>query len=55
MTREATCGLIDLANEGILSWEAIARSCMGYMSEADVADMAQREGFIEEEEEAEDD
>lgn len=39
-TRTFTCGLIDLAESGVVSWESIARSCLDYMSEPDVEDMA---------------
>ena len=49
--REATEKLIDLAEEGVLSWETIARAALDYMSEDEVADMAQYNDFIEDEEE----
>lgn len=38
--RQVTCQLIDLVDEGLLTWEQIARECLSYMSERDVADMA---------------
>lgn len=47
--RKATNTLIELAEQGVMTWDAIACACLRYMSEADVADMAYREGFIEEE------
>lgn len=53
--REATEKLIDLAETGVLSWEAIARAALDYMSEDEVADMAQCNEFIEDEDEEEDD
>ena len=49
--RKATNKLIDLAEEGTLSWETIARAALNYMSEDEVADMAQYNEFIEDEEE----
>ena len=49
--REATEKLIDLAEEGVLSWETIARAALDYMSEDEVADMARCNDFIEDEEE----
>ena len=52
--REATEKLIDLAEEGVLSWEAIARAALDYMSEDEVADMAQCNEFIEDEDEDDD-
>ena len=45
--REATEKLIDFAEEGVLSWETIARAALDYMSEDEVADMAQCNEFIE--------
>ena len=40
MCREATCKVIELVKDGVLSWEAIARECLVRMSEDEVADMA---------------
>ena len=51
--RKATNKVIDLAEEGALSWETIARAALNYMSEDEVADMAQYNEFIEDEEEDE--
>ena len=51
--REVTEKLIDLAEDGVLSWEAIARAALDYMSEDEVADMAQCNELIEDEEEDE--
>ena len=52
--RKATTKLIELVEEGLITWEVIATACLQYMSEADVADMAHCEGFIKEKEEEED-
>lgn len=52
--RKATNTLIELAEQGLISWESIATACLRYMSEADVADMAHCGGFIEEEEDDDD-
>ena len=49
--RKATNKVIEMAEEGVLSWEAIARAALDYMSEDEVADMAQCNEFIEDEEE----
>ena len=46
MTREITCKLIELAEEGSLPWETLARCALGYMSESDVKDMARIEDLI---------
>lgn len=40
MTREVTCELIEFAEDGILTWEAIARAALCYLSEDDVKEMA---------------
>ena len=45
--REVTVKLIDMAEEGVLSWEAIARGCFSYFSEHDIAGMATSEGFVD--------
>ena len=49
--RKATNKVIEMAEEGVLSWEAIARAALDYMSEDEVADMAWYNGFIEDEDE----
>ena len=38
--RTATCKVIELVENSVLSWETVARECLQYMSEDDVADMA---------------
>jgi hypothetical protein len=48
--RQATRRVIELADEGVLTWEQVARDCMNYMSESDVADMADSNGYFEFEE-----
>ena len=55
--RKATNKVIDLAEEGVLSWETITRAALDYMSEDEVADMAQCNKFIDDdfEDEEEDD
>ena len=45
--RRATARVIELAEEGVLVWEQIARDCMNYMSEDEVADMAHSNGYFE--------
>jgi hypothetical protein len=49
--RKATSKLLEMIDDGILDAKTVLKSCLGYMSEADVADMAHCEGFIEDEEE----
>ena len=56
MVREITNQLIELAEEGILSWEDLARTALNWLSEDDVAHMARvNEFIIEEDEEDEED
>lgn len=43
----------DLIEQGALSWETVARECLSYMSEADVADMATAFDLSDDEEEEE--
>ena len=45
--RTASCKVIELAENGILSWETIAREALQYMSEDDVADMANSCDWLE--------
>ena len=47
MSREITNKLYDLVDAGVLTWEQIGQAALGYMSEYDVADMAETEGFVE--------
>lgn len=53
MSRTYTNKLFELAENGVVSWESIAVSALRYMSEADVQDMAECEGFLEVDELAE--
>lgn len=52
--RKATNKVIEMAEEGVLSWETIARAALNYMSEDEVAAMAWYNDFIEDEDEEED-
>jgi hypothetical protein len=51
MSREYICKLYELAEEGSVSWETIAKACLSYMSKSDVKDMAITEELVMEEEE----
>lgn len=48
--RQATVKLLEMAERGETSWEAIARGCLQYMSEYDVKEMAEGEGLLDVEE-----
>ena len=55
MTRQATDKILEMVEEGILDKDTVIMSCLKYMSEDDVADMAHyNEFFINEEEEDDD-
>ena len=47
--RKATNKVIEMAENCIISWETIARAALDYMSEDEVADMAQCNEFIDDE------
>ncbi len=56
MTRQATDKILEMVEQGILDKDTVIMSCLKYMSEDDVADMAHsNEFFINEEEYKEDD
>ncbi len=56
MTRQATDKILEMVEQGILDKDTVIMSCLKYMSEDDVADMAHsNEFFINEEEYEEDD
>jgi len=55
MTRQATDKILEMVEEGILDKDTVIMSCLKYMSEDDVADMAHsNEFFINEEDDEED-
>jgi hypothetical protein len=47
--REATTKVIEMVESGALDPLAALRAALGYMSEADVADLAHSEGWVEDE------
>ena len=54
MTRQATDKILEMVEQGILDRDTVIMSCLKYMSEDDVADMAHaNEFFINEEEDEE--
>ena len=54
MTRQATDKILEMVEQGILDKDTVIMSCLKYMSEDDVADMAHsNEFFINEEEDDE--
>lgn len=52
-SRKVTNAVLEMVEEGLLDPMQVLRSCLVYMSEAEVADMARCEGLIEDEDDAE--
>lgn len=50
-SRRITRRVIEMAEEGVLLWEQIARDCLNYMSEDEVQDMADSNDYFEYEDE----
>ena len=55
MTRQATDKILEMVEQGILDKDTVIMSCLKYMSEDDVADMAHSNEFFINEEEYEED
>ena len=46
-TRKSTRLLLEMVQEGLLDKDTVLRACLNYMSEDDVTDMAESNGFFE--------
>jgi hypothetical protein len=44
-SRRVTCELLDMATEGLVDWETLARDALGWMSEADVKEFAEANNY----------
>tara|TARA_E500000331_G_scaffold133437_1_gene130441 strand:- start:1421 stop:1591 length:171 start_codon:yes stop_codon:yes gene_type:complete len=55
MTRQATDKILEMVEQGILDRDTVIMSCLKYMSEDDVADMAHSNEFFINEDEEDDD
>lgn len=53
--RATTSRLLEMADDGVISWKDIAEAALRWMSEDDVAEMAKANEFFPEEEEDEED
>ena len=51
VSRPVTCELLDMAEQGLLDWETLARDALGWMSEDEVAEFARRNDYIRDEDE----
>lgn len=54
-TRRETCRVLELANDGVISWHLLAEMCLGWMSEDDVAEMLKANGLDFDDDEDEED
>ncbi len=50
-SRPVTCEVLDLAEQGVIDWETLARDALGWMSESEVAEFARRNDYLQTEEE----
>ena len=48
VSRPVTSELLDLAEQGVIDWETLARDALGWMSEAEVAEFARRNDYVQE-------
>ncbi len=48
VSRPVTSELLDLADQGVIDWETLARDALGWMSEDEVAEFARRNDYINE-------
>jgi hypothetical protein len=46
VSRKVTAEVLDLAEQGVIDWESLARDALGWMSEAEVSQFAQHNGYI---------
>ena len=53
-SRPVTSELLDLAEQGAIDWETLARDALGWMSEAEVQRFAQANDYLQEQEDEED-
>ena len=53
MVRKYTNMVLEMVDEGILDKDVVIMACLKYMSEAEVRDMAEANGFLPEDEEEE--
>jgi hypothetical protein len=45
-SRPVTSELLDMAEQGLIDWERLARDALGWMSESDVAEFARRNDYL---------
>ena len=45
-SRPVTSAVLDMAEEGLIDWETLARDALGWMSEDEVKEFAQRNDYL---------
>lgn len=53
-SRAYTCKLLDLAEQGGIDWETLAREALNWMDESEVEQFARRNEYIREEDDSDD-
>jgi aldehyde:ferredoxin oxidoreductase len=51
VSRKVTAEVLDLAEQGVIDWESLARDALSWMSEEEVSQFAQHNGYIVEDDE----
>jgi hypothetical protein len=46
VSRKVTSEVLDLAEQGVIDWESLARDALNWMSEEEVNQFAQHNGYI---------
>ena len=46
VSRKVTAEVLDLAEQGVIDWESLARDALNWMSEEEVNQFAQHNGYI---------
>lgn len=55
MSREYTRALLEMSDEGVCTWEALAKDLLNWLSEAEVKEFAMAQGYMDYEDEDEQD
>lgn len=53
VSRPVTSELLDMAEQGLIDWETLARDALGWMSEDEVAEFARRNDYVRDEDDDE--
>jgi hypothetical protein len=53
VSRKVTAEVLDLAEQGVIDWESLARDALNWMSEEEVNQFAQHNGYIVDDEDDE--